>query len=211
MPGATLVNMTNIASSLKFGFFGKIPSAGDFVSRDIPHHHLRQIDDWFSEGMLSLSIEQQTCLDAYLTAPVWNFVVFPGVWGDKFFYGALMPSVDSVGRYFPLITIVQGMPLSNVDSVLVSYLPSLANGLPILLEGNLQPDDIGDFFAEHVRPEVSVSDILAALDVVKLDVNKSYWWHSAHELSSQTSIVHHGSPNQKLFKQLFFDFQSPLP
>jgi len=209
MPGATLINMNDIASSLSFGFFGKIPSAGDFVSRDISHHHLRQLDAWFSEGMVSLSIERRTCLDAYLTAPVWNFVVFPGVWGNAFFYGALMPSVDSVGRYFPFMAFVRGTSSTDIDPVLISYLPSLANVLPVLLQGNLPPDDIRHFFASHVKAEISVSDIFAACDVNEFNISRSYWWQSTDELSSHASIVHHGSPDQQLFKQLFFNSQSP--
>lgn len=211
MPRAALVNMNGIASSLSYGFFGKIPSAGDFVSRDIPHHYLRHIDDWFSEGMFSLSTEQQAWLDVYLTAPVWNFVIFPKVWGDEFLYGALMPSVDSVGRYFPFITFARGTSRTDVDPVLVSYLPSLANELPVLLQGNLLPDDVCHFLAAHVMAEMSVSDIFTARDPGEPDINKSYWWYSTQEPGVHTSIVHQGAPDHTLFKQLFFDFPSLLP
>lgn len=211
MPSAALVNMNDIVSPLHCGFFGKIPSAGDFVSRDLPHHYLRHIDDWFSEGMFSLSTEQQAWLDVYLTAPVWNFVIFPKVWGDEFLYGALMPSVDSVGRYFPFITFARGASLTDVDPALVSYLPSLANELPVLLQGNLLPDDVCHFLATHVSAEMSVSDIFTALDPGEPDINKSYWWYSTREPGAHTSIVHQGAPDQTLFKQLFFDFPSPSP
>lgn len=211
MPGAALVNMNGIASSLSYGFFGKIPSAGDFISRDIPHHYLRHIDDWVSEGMFSLSIERETWLDVYLTAPVWNFVISPEVWGDEFLYGALMPSVDSVGRYFPFVALVRGTSSTDVDPLLISYLSSLANELPILLQGDLLPGEVCHFLAEHVRPELFVADIFAAFDVVEPYGNKSYWWYSNQEPSLHASIVHQGAPDQKLFKQLFCDLQSPSP
>lgn len=211
MPGATVVNMSDPVAPLNYGFFGKVPSAGDFVSRDIPHHYLRRIDDWFSKGMSSLSAEQQTWLDVYLTAPVWNFVIAPKVWGNEFLYGALMPSVDSVGRYFPFITFLKGASLTDVDPVLVSYLPSLANELPVLLQGNLSPNEICHFLAVHVRAEIPALDLFAAPDVNEPCTNRSYWWQSPHDSGSHTLIVHHGSPDQQLFKQLFFDFQSPSP
>ncbi|MBB4011671.1 type VI secretion system protein ImpM [Niveibacterium umoris] len=41
-------------------------------------------------------------LDRYLTAPVWRFVLTPGVLGSQGWAGVLLPSVDRVGRYFPL-------------------------------------------------------------------------------------------------------------
>ncbi len=202
--------MNTLASVLNWGFYGKIPSAGDFVSRHIPHHNLKYIDDWFCEGMASLAIEQHAWLDVYLTAPVWNFVIFPKQWGDEFFYGALMPSVDSVGRYFPFITVLKGAP-KDIDPVLVSHLPSLASELPTLLQGDVLPDDVCGFLAEHVRSEACATDILEALDLVQPDTGASYWWFSDQEVTSHTSIVHHGPPNPQLFKQLFFDFQSLLP
>ncbi|HEY0893052.1 MAG TPA: hypothetical protein VGE32_08330, partial [Cellvibrio sp.] len=67
------------------------------------------------------------------------------------------------------------------------------------------------FLSAYVRAEMSVSDIFAALDLKGSDVNRSYWWQSTHQLSSHGLIVHHGLPDQQLFKQLFVDFASPSP
>ena len=39
----------------------------------------------------------------YLTAPVWRFAWSPGIAGAHWWMGVMMPSVDNVGRYFPLI------------------------------------------------------------------------------------------------------------
>jgi type VI secretion system protein ImpM len=41
-------------------------------------------------------------LDTYLTAPIWRFLLSAGVCGRQPMLGVMMPSVDRVGRYFPL-------------------------------------------------------------------------------------------------------------
>jgi len=41
-------------------------------------------------------------LPAWLEAPVWRFALAPGLCGPEAVLGLLLPSVDRVGRYFPL-------------------------------------------------------------------------------------------------------------
>lgn len=41
-------------------------------------------------------------LDTYLNSPIWRFALAPGVCGAQAWAGILMPSVDKVGRHFPL-------------------------------------------------------------------------------------------------------------
>ena len=46
-------------------------------------------------------------LDCYLTMPIWRFVLLPGLVGPSGWAGVLMPSVDRVGRHFPLTLAVE--------------------------------------------------------------------------------------------------------
>jgi len=89
------------------GFYGKLPILGDFVSRRLPAHFVRAWDAWLQEA-LSASREQlgSSWLDIYLTSPIWRFGLSPGTCGADACAGILMPSVDSVGRYFPLTVAV---------------------------------------------------------------------------------------------------------
>src|SRR6185295_15807679 len=48
-------------------------------------------------------------LDVYLTSPVWRFAAEGGACGPAPVLGLIVPSVDRVGRYFPL-TIVAELP-----------------------------------------------------------------------------------------------------
>lgn len=86
------------------GWFGKLASLGDFASRRLPEAFVAQCDSWLSRGV-ARSRQQlgESWLDIYLTAPLWRFALAPGVAGECWWLGALMPSVDRVGRYFPLL------------------------------------------------------------------------------------------------------------
>jgi type VI secretion system protein ImpM len=85
------------------GFFGKIPSLGDFVTRDLPREFLDTWDDWLQRSIAeSKSALGDAWLDIYLTSPIWRFILLPGVCGESGWAGILTPSVDKVGRYFPL-------------------------------------------------------------------------------------------------------------
>jgi type VI secretion system protein ImpM len=84
------------------GFFGKVRTHGDFVSRRLPPEFVTPWDERLQEGML---FARQTFgaqwLPIYLNAPLWCFVTGAGVCGAKAWAGVLMPGVDRVGRYFP--------------------------------------------------------------------------------------------------------------
>jgi type VI secretion system protein ImpM len=49
-------------------------------------------------------------LDHYLTGPVWRFAISPGILSPEGLGGVMMPSVDRVGRYFPLMIGAVGAP-----------------------------------------------------------------------------------------------------
>src|SRR6185295_14860305 len=59
-----------------------------------------------SESRASLG---ERWLDVYLTSPAWRFVGAPGACGPAPVIGLMVPSVDRVGRYFPL-TLVAELP-----------------------------------------------------------------------------------------------------
>ena len=85
------------------GWYGKIASLGDFASRRLPNDFVARWDEWLQK-VLSASRAHlgETWLNTYLTCPVWRFILYPGVCGEAAWIGAFMPSVDKVGRYFPL-------------------------------------------------------------------------------------------------------------
>ncbi len=94
------------------GYFGKVPVRGDFVQRRLPRSFLGPWDEWL-QGAVAASKSQlgDGWLDCYLTSPIWRFVLSAGVCGEHPAAGVLMPSVDAVGRYYPMsIVLLQPEP-----------------------------------------------------------------------------------------------------
>ncbi len=89
------------------GWHGKLPTLGDFTTRGLDDDFVEVWDGWMSCGLSRLRADSPDhWLDAYLSSPTWRFIVTPrflpaplstGMWT-----GVVMPSVDRVGRYYPL-------------------------------------------------------------------------------------------------------------
>ena len=85
------------------GWYGKLPGLGDFVTRRLPPEFVRPWDAWLQEGLAAAQADLgERWIDCYLTAPIWRFVLLPDVIESCGWAGIMMPSVDRVGRQFPL-------------------------------------------------------------------------------------------------------------
>ncbi|MFO1434489.1 MAG: type VI secretion system-associated protein TagF [Candidatus Competibacteraceae bacterium] len=86
------------------GFFGKLPACGDFVSRQLPRSFLDPWDQWLQTAIFH-SRQQlgEDWLACYLRSPLWCFLLSAGLCGQPAYAGVLMPSIDRVGRYYPLV------------------------------------------------------------------------------------------------------------
>ncbi len=92
------------------GWYGKIASLGDFASRRLPAEFISCWDAWLQRMLIdSRARLGEHWLESYLGSPIWRFLLFPGVCGEGMWAGLMMPSVDRVGRYFP-VTIASRMP-----------------------------------------------------------------------------------------------------
>jgi type VI secretion system protein ImpM len=90
------------------GWYGKIPSLGDFASRRLPVEFVKAWDAWLQDVIPATRAEVgDAWLDFYLTMPIWRFVFLPGLVTPSGWAGVLMPSVDRVGRHFPLTIAVE--------------------------------------------------------------------------------------------------------
>jgi type VI secretion system protein ImpM len=93
-----------ITDTTPCGWFGKLPALGDFGSRRLPADMVARCDAWLSAGLAASQHQLgPQWLDTYLNAPIWRFAWAPGLAGPDGWIGVLMPSVDRVGRYFPLL------------------------------------------------------------------------------------------------------------
>lgn len=128
------------------GFYGKLPIVGDFVSRRLSREFISPWDQWLQSSMAA-SREQlgQQWLNNYLTSPLWRFVLSPGIAGNSGWMGIVMPSVDRVGRYFPLTLALAVPKNAHVPALFTSnnnWYASLESAALIALDDNL---DLNDF------------------------------------------------------------------
>ena len=135
-------------SDLQPGVYGKLPSHGDFIHRNLPSGFISSWDEWlqlFVGG--SKEYMGDAWLDIYLTSPIWRFVLSAGVIDENHWAGILLPSVDQVGRYYPFSIV---MPLSPEHNPLdfISAQTDWFNGIEELalnaLDEQCELDDITD-------------------------------------------------------------------
>jgi type VI secretion system ImpM family protein len=122
-------------SSVAVGFYGKLPSHGDFLRRRASDSFVTGWDAWLQAGMTaSRSALGDAWLDTYLTSPVWRFACESGACGSTSVVGVLVPSIDRVGRYFPL-TVVAELPVDvSVVTVATRGVPFFEAAERLLIE-----------------------------------------------------------------------------
>jgi type VI secretion system protein ImpM len=107
--------------AIEVGFYGKLPSHGDFLRRRVSDGFVGVWDAWLQECLAaSRAALGDGWLDVYLTSPAWRFACAAGTCGSAPVIGVMVPSVDRVGRYFPL-TLVAKLP-SDTESLLTAVI-----------------------------------------------------------------------------------------
>lgn len=136
------------------GFFGKMPSIGDFVSRDLPQEVKIKLDDWFQTGLTHCSETLDVQWDLwYREAPIWHFYFSSGVVDESPWLGLWIASIDSAGRKFPLSLLApMNQPLTDMTSI-YQYDPWFANCEDILFSVFNEPFDVELFCYEVQRQD----------------------------------------------------------
>jgi len=132
------------------GFYGKLPSHGDFLRRRASDAFVGAWDRWLQGGIAaSRSLLGERWLDVYLTSPAWRFACAPGACGPAAVAGVMAPSVDRVGRYFPL-TVVAELPSSTTVATTMQATAFFDAAEQLIIE-TLEAEDIDfDRFDESV-------------------------------------------------------------
>lgn len=131
------------------GYFGKIPSKGDFITNSLSMEFTEPWDAWLREVLAySKSSLGENWMELYLTAPIYHFSLSSGICGNSTWLGAFMPSVDSVGRHFPM-TICKSFPAyANPIDLLESEKDWLAKAEELLLSCLREDFSTSDFDIE---------------------------------------------------------------
>jgi len=160
------------------GWFGKLPTLGDFASRRLPERFIRPWDHWL-QGALATAHAALGAhwLDTYLVAPVLRFWIAPGVLGETAWAGLMMPSVDRVGRHFPL-TIAR--PVASLAAALTArdWFSALDGAARRVLDPSFTVDDFeGALRAlpdDAPEPSAAVHALATRLD--SEGAPASLWW-----------------------------------
>lgn len=92
----------------RIGFFGKLPTHGDFVSWGLTVKLQRALDDWLQIALLTAQDGLgESWLRTFKAMPPWRFFIEEGLWSNHGVAGVIVPSSDRVGREFPLVLLSQ--------------------------------------------------------------------------------------------------------
>lgn len=154
------------------GLFGKLLQKRDFVSLAVPREFLRLWEPWIerclSESQLDLGREAWVAM--FAAAPIWRFFLGAGLCGSTV-RGAFMPSMDGLGRYFPLTLLAwpaNGERLAGPD----------------VDPQNVWFDAVEDLLLSTLKSDVSMEVIAAELvklagtsDMDKMDATERLFLH----------------------------------
>lgn len=133
------------------GYYGKVPTHGDFVSGSLPRSFIGPWDTWLQQAMAT-SRQQigENWLNHYLTAPPYHYVLSPNLCGEHIWMGVMIPSVDSVGRYYPLTLCRTVSALANPLNLFEQHKRWFADAQTLLLSC-LEEDFVLDDFEEKLK------------------------------------------------------------
>ncbi len=183
------------------GWAGKLPARGDFVSRRVPPSFLDPWERWLS-GVLAGSRERlrERWNAAFLQAPLWRFVLGRGVLGAGAWAGLLMPSVDSVGRYYPL-TVVCVLPARPLDpGATLERAAGWFEALEPIALGALAPGaDLEAFDAALAGAEFPAEALVAAQAA---GAARSAWLAEESEIFSRRLLLCDGLPSAAQYAEM---------
>lgn len=149
-----------------FGAFGKIPSLGDFFRFDMPQSFIASWDRWLQDELpIVRGLLGPRWTDCYSTAPIWRFTLTAGLAGPNGAQGIIMPSVDRVGRLFPL-TLAATLPAGR--SAVQAHLAAARtfDALELIALDALEDTMTVAHLTERVRgvrlPDMPVTPVVAA-------------------------------------------------
>jgi type VI secretion system protein ImpM len=201
---------TGFFRNAAIGFYGKIPARGDFVHAGLPRTFTDPWDDWMQRMVgASRSALGQDWLPAWLEAPVWRFVLSPGICGPDAAIGLWVPSVDSVGRYFPLTVaaVASAADSRGLMREAGGFLTAAEWVARDALENDLPPDEL----AAGLAAAASASPTSLAVDPSLRSPQGGLWWTDGAPLVSDRAFASAGLPDENTFVTMLVSCYSVRP
>lgn len=164
------------------GWFGKMPSLGDFTSRRLPDEFVHCWDGWLQLALAGArdALGEEDWPARYLVAPIRRFWLAPGIVGDTAWAGLLMPSIDRVGRHFPLTV---AAPAGSLAAALAAraWFDALDRAARQVLDVAFTVDDFEQQLAALPAVDFAATPDDAAQQLAALlqpqSESCSVWWH----------------------------------
>jgi type VI secretion system protein ImpM len=161
------------AAPITCGFYGKLPSRGDFCRAGLPRDFIDAWDGWLQNG-LAASRDQlgAAWLPAWMEAPIWRFALAAGVCGAAAVVGLWLPSVDRAGRHFPLTLAASSAVLGAADllATTAGVLTALEQAGLAALDELLTPEALAQLVAEAIAAPA------AAMEPAAVPPKGTLWW-----------------------------------
>ena len=187
------------------GWYGKLPSLGDFASRRIAVEQIECLDGWMSAALASWQKAMPDFQNQYLHAPSLSMVLGPKAWPGlgldphaprpvaaaamTAYAGVWMPSMDRTGRLFPLIVLrpLLNWPQSQSDlSAVIGWL--------VLTEQRVLAAVQGDWSPDQLDAELADLDRYALAKLAAAATTQETSWAGLSKLAAPASAwMRHGS------------------
>lgn len=214
-------------------WYGKLPSAADFVGRRMPHALETEWDTWIRAGLDQLRHDGgHRWQERFVDCPAWFFI--RPLQNGSLAAGAIAPSIDRVGRYYPVTIMAlshQGAPTFAKDAQVSRFFLGLLNAIIEARRIPLTPEQLDDRLAVIPSPFVApraetnnvIDEILSDLEasgfgstetshclpgldwrnLFSTQSDTSVWWVSPSPKYKYELAVHHGPLHRPLFTRLF--------
>jgi len=147
-------------------------------------------------------------LPAWLEAPVWRFALTPGACGPDAVIGLWMPSVDRVGRYYPLTIAAVA---SNTDApALIRHGRGLLDAAECAgrkaVEQELAPDQLAAHLAAAAAPPAA-----PATDPSLCPRRGGLWWTEGAPRVAAGVFASTGLPDENTFSAMLVSCSTLSP
>lgn len=206
------------------GYFGKVPSKGDFISRRLDRDVRMQLDQWLQPALQSSrEMLGDEWMDLYLNAPIWRFYLEGGICGPYPVVGMMIPSVDKAGRYFPFLVAAQ-IPDFSLSVASIARADGWLHSLEDILLSVLEDEFDIDYFDHQLAKKAfdldnapaglnpldeppsqtgAFAPLAAALAGKSLP--QSVWWTSGSDRRKPGMSLYTGWPAATAFASFFKD------
>jgi type VI secretion system protein ImpM len=151
--------------SVRIGFFGKLPSRGDFVRFGLSQSVTVAWDEWLQAVLPKAEVQFGDRWDKiWHSVRPWRFAFGPGVCGPISLSGLWLPSIDKVGRTFPLLIAAE---MAATDDTFLDVGECMG----------------AEAIAQALPPEALIRRIVLAQRLLpaepRLDGTAACWWRQA--------------------------------